>query len=44
MDIFDVFDEVDAQLSPKKSFIYSVNKSDELNQADFRISIAATML
>lgn len=29
--IFDIFDEVDAQLSPKKSFVYSIGKSSTLD-------------
>lgn len=32
IDAFDIFDEVDAQLIPKKSFIYSVGKSSKLDE------------
>jgi hypothetical protein len=31
LDIFDIFDEVDAQLTPKKSFIYSIGKHEKFN-------------
>lgn len=44
MDVFDIFDEVDAQLSPKKSFIYSIGGGSDLDEEEYRISIAASLL
>lgn len=42
--IFDIFDEADAQLTAKKSFIYSEGKSDALDERHFRTLIAAGLL
>ena len=36
---FDIFDEVDALMTPKKSFVYSVGISSKLDQDSLRFKI-----
>ncbi len=44
LNVFDIFDEVDAQLSPKKSFIYSIDKSNPLDEIEYRANIAMGLI
>lgn len=35
--VFDIFDEVDALVTPKKSFVYAIGGSEALPKANIRI-------
>ena len=37
--MFDIFDEVDAQLIPKKTFIYSIHGSTNLTEYNHRVNV-----
>ena len=43
-DCFDIFDEVDAQMHPKKSFIYSIGSASELDEAQYRSDVSIIFL
>ena len=44
VEYFDVFDEVDAQMHPKKSFVYSIGASSQLDEAEFRAEVCIAFL
>ena len=41
---FDIFDEVDAQMHPKKSFVYSIGASSQLDEPEFRADVCIALL
>ena len=43
-DYFDIFDEVDAQMHPKKSFVYSIGTSSQLDEEGFRANICIAFI
>ena len=42
--IFDIFDEVDALVTPKKSFVYAIGGSEGLPSANIRIELCKYLL
>lgn len=37
--IFDIFDEIDAMMTPKKSYIFSIGQKIDLPSANIRLQI-----
>ena len=44
LNCFDIFDEVDAQMNPKKSFVYSIAPSSKLDKSRERYQIHKILL
>ena len=43
-DVFDIFDEVDALMTPKKSFVYAIGDTSSLPSSHIRLEISRMML
>lgn len=42
--VFDILDEVDALVTPKKSFVYAIGGSESLPEANLRIELCRYFL